>query len=390
MTLAFLAATAAMAEPILLDCVPGTPGVSEITIAGDGAFRLPNGKLPAFTGFADPCIRKDPATGALWLAYSWPNQHLGSGSRTPGIDTHLACTTDGGRSFSFVKALWPSLPAQDPRGRLGPGFIESEAANILPVVSGGKLSWYGVRLNYFIPTEGGAARKALDSFVIRISEAASPEALSDAPSGLLGARLSSRAWKVDQDLSKLDPDLADADFWNEPALCYQDGRLYLALVAFSYGRDKRPVMARNNIQLFSTKPEGPPASWRWEYSGRLAGAEEAAELGGQRLSQCELARGEDGRLLLLATPDDWDDALRDFNHKGCVVLVVDDLSKARLARAPDGRLEVRARVTVSDSLELGSAAAAYDPASSTGLLLTRRTKTRTEFSISFWRTGLHL
>jgi hypothetical protein len=147
-------------------------------------------------------------------------------------------------------------------------------------------------------------------------------------------------------------------------------------------------MARNRVHLFSTTPSGAPASWRWSYRGLLAGAAEAAELGGQRLSQVDFARAQDGSWLLLCSPDDWVAASQDYNHKGCRVLGLASLSSPALVRDAAGKLVVRASITASDAGPLGSASACSEPGSTTGILFTRRTKTETVFNSRIWRTAL--
>jgi hypothetical protein len=91
---------------------------------------------------------------------------------------------------------------------------------------------------------------------------------------------------------------------------------------------------------------------------------------------------------LLASPDVWNTRLKDYNHQGCVALEIESLSPPRLKRDADGKLALRATVSASDSNELGSAACAYDPASSSGILFTRRVKSATKLTVGLWMTGL--
>ncbi len=380
--------TGSPSSPLTVDVVPGTPGCSELAIKGDAPYRLPNGRPSPFSGYADPSLRKDPLSNTLWLAYSWPNQHLAKGSHSPGVDIHLAKSTDGGDSWTFVKNLWPSTPLANPAQPAQHGYLDNETANLLPVSDGNTVTWYAARLNYFVPDTGGYAARPGNSFHLRVFKADSPDKLTNAPYTILGSNLTAPAWGVHQNLQTLDPELSDVDFWNEPALYYEDGTLYLGVVAFVYDRLKRPVMNRHNVYVFATDPSGNPRSWKWTYRGRLAGAAEAKELGAERLTQIDFARGTDGKLLLIATPDDWNTVRQDYNHKGSVALEIRSLSEPSLERDRDGRLKVRAVLTASDRNELGSAAATYDPASSTGIILTKRTKTATQLTVELWRTGV--
>src|SRR5689334_13486682 len=56
-----------------------------------------------FRGMADPSIRQDPASGRLWLAYSWPNMIA---SRTPGSQLHLAHSDDQGDTWTYDSTLF--------------------------------------------------------------------------------------------------------------------------------------------------------------------------------------------------------------------------------------------------------------------------------------------
>ena len=106
------------------------------------------------------------------------------------------------------------------------------------------------------------------------------------------------------------------------------------------------------------------------------------------MTQAEIVKGTDGKLLMVATPDDWNSTAQDFTHKGCKVVEINSLSTPALERTTGGQLKVRAIITASDANSLGSGASSYDPNSSTGILFTRRTKTATEFTARIWKTGL--
>lgn len=114
----------------------------------------------------------------------------------------------------------------------------------------------------------------------------------------------------------------------------------------------------------------------------------ANEIGGERVTQTDVAAASDGTLLLIATPDDWNDALGDYNHKGCKVVEIKSLDQPELARHHDGSLKIRATITASDANDLGSAACAYDATSSSGILFTKRNKTADELTATIWKTGL--
>ena len=206
--------------PVGFDCAASQPGCAEIVIDGDPPSRLPNGPPSPFRGFADPSVRRDPTTGALWMAYSWPRLHVGATTFTPGIDIHLARSDDDGGTWNFVAALWESQGRVSPSGIRG--FEDHEVANILPMPRADEVDWYAARLAYFIPEGGGFGARVPSSFRLVVARAASPAGLADAPAASLGSRLSDARWGIDVDLTTLSPHLERCDLWNEPALHVRD------------------------------------------------------------------------------------------------------------------------------------------------------------------------
>jgi len=382
-----LAAALAFAQPVpSVDCVPGAPGCEPLRIRGDAPYILPNGKPSPFSGFADPCLRRDPEDGTLVLAYSWPHFIFEGKEHIPGVSLKYAVSKDEGRTWEHRGILWEPEARSNPARSGMPGLLDHETISFWPVREGEATRWFAARLNYFVPRSGGYAARPNDSFHISVTEADSFAGLMKARDwSRLGGSLTHPAWKA---YALVPPELKGAYFfWNEPSVLYEGGRLYLILVAFVYqGAD--PDMPRNEVFVYSTLLEGRPSSWVWEYEGRLVSSADARELGGQRLSQTEVTRGTDGRLLLLATPDDWVPGLRDFNHKGTVILEIESLERSALRRDAEGRLVVLGRITASDAGPLGSAAASYDPSSATGVLLTRRKKDAGTLTAEIWTTGL--
>jgi len=362
------------------DCV--APSCPAITIAGDKEATLPNGEPSPFRGFADASVRRDPESGRLWMAYSYPSSrvaHEGGGllrrqaAASPQVEIHLAQSEDRGRSWRLVKTLWTATPSRAPSGE--EGHVSHEVVNLLPVEAGGKVAWYGARLEYFLPDDGGFRKRPPQSFRISIGRASSPGELAHAPGAALGSMATDPAWGVDVALAQLSPETRHCVLWNEPALFHDGQELFLALACMAF-RGKTPDMARSDLVVFATRPEGPPSRWGWRYAGRLAGAREARELGGERLTQIDLATSRSGRLLAIMTPDTWDSETDDFVHRGCVAVEVDRSGRSlRLARDAGGRLKVLARVTASDAGAAGTAACTYDPASETGIVLGKRSKT---------------
>ena len=218
-------------------------------------------------------------------------------------------------------------------------------------------------------------------------KADSPEELSIANTAIIGATETADSWNPQR---LIPPNLSSANFfWNEPALYFENGKLYLIMVAFVYEAGL-PAMDKNNIYVFSTNPVGEPNSWAWQYKGQLTDALISSELDGERLTQVEIAKDGKGNLLALLTPDDWNTTFRDFNHKGCKIVELESIDPAKIKRDNSGNILVRAIITASDAGPLGSGASTFDPNSLTGVLFTKRTKTNTQLKASIWQTSIRL
>jgi hypothetical protein len=388
--------------PIRIDCTPER--FPALAIGDDDVSRSPDGRPAAFRGHADPCIRRDPTSGDLWLAYSSPHVAVPRGEpRRPivGVETHLARSGDGGKSWRRTgRALWSRTPARfrDPRqDRARDGFLSHEVPNILPCAIGGRPAWVGARLDYFLGREGNYRDRDSLSFCLRLLAAPTPEGLASAPMVTFGHDRSSPECGVDVNLSRLSADFPPVFIPNEPALCFDAGRLYLAFVVMSF-RGRSPDFPRSFVAVLSTEPRGSVRSWSWRYHGKLSAHAEARELGGEALTQVELARARDGRLLAFLTPESWNasavgdsgrDAFFGIRHLGCAVLEVASLETPALARRADGRLALRAFLHSSVRPEHGPGAAGYDAASATGVLFTlRNASDPRDLSWSLHATGL--
>jgi len=380
----FLWVTLAAGEPVQFDCTPAN--CPTLVIEGDAISRLPNGQPAGFRGFADPCVRKDPENHALWMVYSWPHvEYVGGGSRdfVVGVETHLASSADGGVTWRRTGVLWPKTPARygDVRTRIPvDGFVSHEVPNIAPILLDGTPAWVGVRLDYFLGRSGNYQARNPRSFCLRLMTATSPAALTNATPVTFGIAENAPECRVDVNLHALSDDFPLRFIPNEPAVLFKDGRLYLAFVVMAFSGQK-PDFPQSFIAVLSTVPRGGVRSWTWRYHGKLAGHGEASALGGESLTQIELALGQDGRLLALLTPEAWDVRLAQENsrdpffgivHRGVAIVEVASLDSPALGRRPDGRLAERAILAASQDGERGPGAAAYDPASATGVVFTRR------------------
>ena len=162
--------------------------------------------------------------------------------------------------------------------------------------------------------------------------------------------------------------------------------MYLAAVCLSFDvqtQEQHPE--RGLVALFATEPHGEVDSWSWRYVGKLAGHDEAVELGGEHLLQVDLAYSKDGGLLAILSPSHVDEL---EIHHGCRILALESLDPPALARGDDGSLEVLAAINAPDLTEFGPGACGYESSSETGILFTRREWSAEEMVWSIHTTGL--
>lgn len=375
-----------------------------LAIQGDNFSLYPNGQPAAFRGFADPCLRRDPLTGDFWLVYSWPHmEHLGGKQQNfaVGVETHLAVSKDEGKTWQHVQVLWPKTPARftNPKTRkTRDGFLSHEVPNIVPCQIDGKQLWVGARLDYFLGRKGNYRDRDNLSFCIRLLAAPSPPELASASYVTFGHARSSPECAVDINFCDFSKDFPSVFIPNEPALFFEGGRLYFAFDCMTFS-GRTPDFAKSFIAVFSTEPSGPIGSWKWRYHGKLATDREAKELGGEALTQIELALSRKGQLLAFLTTESWDsgadkgkgdDEFFGIQHHKSLVVEVASLDAPALKRRNDGKLAVRAIVYSSVNSGKQPGAAAYDPASETGILLTLRdVSSKSSLVWTVHRTSLH-
>ncbi len=374
-------------EAVEVDCTnPQT--CPAIEVDGDPPAVLPSGAPSPLRGYADPSVRQDPESDRLWMAYSWPSLHVDGDARMSRVETHLAESSDGGGTWNYVMPLWEAEPATDPATG-DDGFTDHEVANLVRQESPDGVRWIGARLDLFVPAGGSLGVRPPSSFRIVLTSAASPPELADAPTIALGAAATHPGWGTTLDLTKLDDEITNCSMWNEPALVAERDVLYLALRCLRFDPSTRaPDWEASELFVFRADTAGDIADWDWSYAGRLAGRDEALELGGDGLTQIDLAYDSDGALIALLTPDGWDPKSRDFVHHGLRVVEVASLAQPALARTPDGKLVVRAVVTADDG-PLGPGASTYDPAVEQGIMLVRRSIGAASLVGSLHTTGVH-
>jgi hypothetical protein len=372
------------APPLSKDCTASA--CPALSIAGDPPATLPGGGASPVQGYADPSLRRDPGSAAIWLGYSWLHPDLNRQGTVRGVlvDTHLARSDDGGNSWNFVGAPWTAQAGtRDGLGRSG--HSNSETVALAPGQTASGTRWYASRLVYFTP-DGGVPQP--NSFTIHVAAAAAPDQLGAAEEAVLGGDLTVAYWNVDLNLASLSAELSGCTFY-DAGLLYMGDRLYLASQCALYGGSGEDT-AHEFIALFATRPDGAPRSWNWSYLGRLASSADASALvpAAQMLQQAELALARDGTVLLIVSPSAPSGGTLTL-HYGCYALAVDALDQAQLARDSSGAPLLRAYVTASDltAPDGTTASCGYDAASASGIVIARRQQTQ-GLSSTLNRSGL--
>lgn len=345
------------AQPLRFDCRASDGRCPQVVVAGDPTATIPEYGPAPFHGFADPSLRLDPRTGTLWLSYSWVSTSVARGifPGRPivdiGVSIHLARSDDGGQHFRYVRSLWSATP-ETYEGKSG--YAGYEVSTLSPTPGG----WAALSLRCFNPRDHGNDFVA-DSFHFELAEGPDPERLVVSRAIGLGGALTSSSWRPSVNLSQLVQTTGACPLWTEPSLYQEQGVLYM-LAQCKWPRSPQ----KGYLGLFARRASA------WQWVGRLAGADEAAALGGNELTQADLAHARDGSLLLIVTPNIVDGGHE--HHLGCAILTILSLDPPKLRLDASHAPLVRAWLTSSDSMSAGPGACAYDPASSTGVLVVRR------------------
>lgn len=350
----------------------------EVMIAGD-PFSQINMQPDPFRGYGDPSLEYDPATGALWLAYSWLNIEVSDPGPPAvfdlGVRTHLARSDDNGNSFTFVRSVNDmAMEAHPDTGVMG--WSVHEVSTLVKEPSG---DWQILWLKYFNPFGTVAGVDERQEFLYWRTSAAAPDQLGDVSEVLATALATSPSWGAPVDFNDT-TELADCATLTEPALFTFNADTYLAsscLVVDATGRRtdlERLVLLRQTANGYS-------------YVDNILDAQDAADLGVDVIQQADISVARDGSIILTVTPIILD---ADPSHQGCVVFEFADFASGALVRDGSGSAVPRAVIT-SDGNGLGPGLCSYDANSETGVLLviTTVTQSGTDIEFSLRATGVH-
>jgi hypothetical protein len=351
----------------------------EVMVADDPLATLGGNPAP-FRGYGDPSLEYDPATGALWLSYSWLDVLVSDPGPPPQIDfgvrTHLARSDDGGASFYFVRSVNETTVLSHPDSGV-PGWAMHEVSTLLREAPD---LWQVLWLTYFEPfgePPAGSPEDRSDPYYTR-SDAGSPQNLGDSSLPWIRGNGTSPSFGALYNLSTI-PELSDCVAFTEPALFSQGGVTYLAtncvVVQGGVRRDdlERLVLLRQEANGYS-------------YVGTLLTSSDAASLGAIRIEQADITLSRTGHILLIATP------IQDGTpeHLGCVVFEIADITTAQVRRGADGQAVQLAWIT-GDDASIGPGLCTYDAASETGVLIVLHILNEDPFDLEFSlrATGVH-
>jgi len=337
----------------------------EVTIAGD-PFATLGGNPAPFRGYGDPSLERDPDTGDIWLSYSWLDVLISSPGPPPvtdlGVRTHLAKSTNGGQTFSFVRAVNSTLPITHP-DTTAQGWTIHEVSTLAREGPG---QWQMQWLTYFDPF--GPPERS--DFYYTQSVASSPAALGNASTPWIRTNSTLPSWGVVHNLSAI-PQLSDCTALSEPALLSNGGATYLASNCVVFQNNARQD-AQERLVLLRQEANG------YSYVGELLDYSDAVFLGGSRLEQADLSVAQNGAILLIVTPIQNGTP----EHFGCDVLEIADITKASVRRDLAGNPEKLYEITGEDPI-LGPGLCTYDAASATGVMMVLHKYTPSPFDMEF-------
>jgi len=272
----------------------------------------------AESGVFDPSLEYSGTTGRLaYSAVEVPEY----------VHTHLAESTDGGRTWEYVAEINRSEPGTVvDDGSTIEGVWRHEVPTLVYDPDDMGREWKVYWHRYFAEPPYDADDRLFEYGWIAYKYASDPGGPWSEEVALFGAYpFPSGGFEVEYYLNQLHPDLADFIAFTEPGSLYKDGVLYLCLVGAR-------ADGESNFKVFLIRSSDHGETW--EYVGTLTDNDDAAELGYTMLTAPSLVE-EGGRVFLLVAP--WGPLLTD--HDGTYVFEFEDISRARLKRE-NGKLVV--------------------------------------------------
>jgi hypothetical protein len=354
------------------NCTATTPPCPTINLASIDPASPTN-----FAGYADATIRKDPQTGTLWMAYSWPNTTTGA---TQVVETHVAYSTDRGVTWSNSGlanggVLFPSQTVTNPSTGATNDHTCSEVMNLYPQVVGGVTYWYGIHQTYLVQQGAGGTGNQPNTVRFALAIAAGgpttgPMGLATATPQYLGSSQNTDSdFSASVNLTALSG-LTNCTQFREPSLIMIGNTMYFQTSCGDL----------SSIAQFSTvNPQANPGNWVWSYVAKFATQSDAqsvcSHLNGcnQTLyfTQGDIAHSTAAAktLMILSAVETVAGAKVSL---GCVAAELATVSPPTFALDGLGNVKVDAAIASTDSTADGPGSCTYDPASTTGLVMAHK------------------
>ena len=340
-----------------VDCASGC---TTLNIAGDPPAA---GK---FHGYADPAMRRDPATNRLVMAYSYP-RFLTDG--TINVELHLAHSVDDGTSWTADGPLFTSR-------MVGTNHSSDEVIDILPIQTASGAVWVQAHLDYLVPVGSKETYTQLHTTgYIALSAATSLAQLGAAPEARLGAKTTDPALGITTNLSSLDHDGCTA--WGQTALAFSNNTLYLGVQCLE---SPSAGDGKNATQLvFATTPTGLDArTWVWHYAGVIGTPAQAALVdpadGAMLFTELEFTHDKAGAPLAIINVAKPSTGVQPIVQFGCRAIPLASFEPPAFVME-NGVPKVIGSVTISDlytGSNQGTGACTYEPTSKTGIVIVRK------------------
>jgi len=266
----------------------------------------------------------DDGTG--WLVYSRVEipQH---------VETHLAKSTDQGKTWTYVDALNRSIEGSDLiEGTMQKGVWRYETPTLIydPTDAAAR-RWKFFVQRYLSTPPHEKNNSHFGQGWIEYRYAASPVGPWSEGMCIFGKSKD----RCQADLNSLHSDLKNIAFYNELGSIVVDGVIYLSMDA-SATSSGLGEWEQRKVVLFRSRDHG--ASWA--YVGTLTDYDDANELGYVVLTGSSMVR-EEGRLFLLITPSGAKGLFKKNRaHDGTLVVEFADIRRAALKRDAKGGLAV--------------------------------------------------
>ncbi len=285
-------------------------------------------------GIYDPSVAWSPDGKTGWLAYS---SVTGNGNFVGGhvslgeyVSTHLARTTDGGTTWTYVAA--PNISkdgtCEQPDGNKLEGVWRYEVSSLVcdPDDPAPGRRWKLFAYRYFWQRE--KASLVRDAWIV-LRTAADPGGEWSEEIPLFGAGKNPLPpyHHTQVDVNALDASLQDTIVYTEPGALVHEGRLYVSLTALRPHLSLEGLGPAYSVVLLASEDHG--ASWK--FAGPLLSTQDAHAFGYDYFDGTALAV-DGGHVFLLAVPGGRASQM----HDGCAAFEFASLKEGRLRRGDNG------------------------------------------------------